>query len=475
MSRKNELVKNTFIISLGQFLPQLFNIILVPVVTEYLTTEQDGIYDFILTLVSLMLPIATLQIQSAAFRFLIEERGNFENCKKIISNIFFFTLATSVVVVIAFCGIYNSLSIIGRILLGIYLYADITYILFGQVIRGLADNKSFSVGAIILSATKTLFVVLALVVFKLEIEGVLFALMMGYIIASLYLVFKGKLYRYISIKCVSKKQLVPLIQYSWPMIPNNLSSWALKISDRLVITFFLGYEANAVYAAANNIPNILNVARGVLIMAWQENASIAVNDSDASAYYSKLFKEMYAMIAGVTALVIGFSPLLFKLLVKGDYADAFYQMPLLFLGVFYGCMSAFQGGIYIAHKRTQNVGMTTLLAALINIIVDLSLVNVIGIYAGSISTLVSYLALFIYRLIDVKKFQEMEYSYKHIIGIAVVLVVMCILGGFKSIPLYIINCALGIIFAYSINKDMIHGLIPKVINLVKSIFINITN
>lgn len=468
MSREKEFLKNTFIISLGQFLPQLFNLILIPLLTGYLTAEEYGTYDFILTIVSLLLPVATLQIQSAAFRFLIDERDNLEGCRRIISTIVYFTLIISSAAVFGFCFLYRSLSIMGRVLLGVYLYSDIFYILLGQVARGLADNKGFSAGAVLLSAVKTVCIVIALLVFEQGLEGVLLSFVIGYAIADVFLIIKGKVYKFISVRAFSRETLKELIQYSWPMVPNNLSNWVLRISDRLVITFFLGIEANAVYAAANNIPNIVNVAKGVVVMAWQENASIAVGDKDAAKYYSKVFEEMYALMAGITALLIGFSPVLFQLLIKGSYGDAYAQMPILFLGVFYGCMAAFQGGIYVAHKKTKSVGITTAAAAAINAAADLALVNTVGIYAGSISTLISYLVLFVFRLFDVRKFQEIRYSYKQIIGMSLLLVLMSVLGTYRSLWVCAANAVLGVGFAYEANKELVWKILTKGLEFIKA-------
>jgi len=457
MNRERELVKSTIIISIGQFLPQLFNLILIPVLTKNLLKQEYGTYDFILALVSLLLPIVTLQIQSAAFRFLIDVRGNVEECKKIISSIFFFTISVSFIVIVISYFAFPSLDRITRVILGFYLCADILYTVFGQALRGLADTVGFAIGAIILAAVKTIFVVLTLLVFQQGLKGVLLAIVIGYFMSDLFLFLKGKLYQYIAISSASKYTIKSLIQYSWPMIPNNLSSWILKISDRFIITLFLGVEANAVYAAANNIPGIINVAKGVVVMAWQENASIAVKDEDASNYFSKMFRTMFALIAGITALMIGFSPILFKLLIRGDYAAAYEQMPILYIGVFFGCISAFQGGIYIAHKKTKSVGITTLVAAIINLVIDIALVNLIGIYAGSISTLISYFVLFIYRLFDVKSFQEIQYSYKEIICLLGILITMSLMGMSRNICVSAINCLIGVVFACVINWDFLKG------------------
>lgn len=99
------------------------------------------------------------------------------------------------------------------------------------------------------------------------------------------------------------------------------------------------------------------------------------------------------------ALLIAVTPILFKLLINARYAEAYFQMPLLFFGVFFNFLTAYLGGIYVAFKKTKSVGVTTTIAALLNLLIDIAFVKVIGIYAASISTLVSYMFLFIYRTI----------------------------------------------------------------------------
>ena len=72
MGREKELVKNTIILSLGNFLPQLTSLITLPILTAFMTKTEFGTYDLINTVVSLLMPIITIRVESAAFRFMIE-------------------------------------------------------------------------------------------------------------------------------------------------------------------------------------------------------------------------------------------------------------------------------------------------------------------------------------------------------------------------------------------------------------------
>lgn len=64
-----------------------------------------------------------------------------------------------------------------------------------------------------------------------------------------------------------------------------------------------------------------------------------------------MFDQIFSLIIGGTALLIGFTPLMFKILIKGQYDEVYYKIPILIVGMFFCCMSSFQGGIYIAHKK----------------------------------------------------------------------------------------------------------------------------
>ena len=97
MSREKNLIKNTAILSLGTFVPKFITVFITPILTAKLTKAEYGSYDLVITLVALLLPATTLQISSAAFRFLIDQKDDNLKCKKIISSIFTFVVVTSVI------------------------------------------------------------------------------------------------------------------------------------------------------------------------------------------------------------------------------------------------------------------------------------------------------------------------------------------------------------------------------------------
>lgn len=467
MNREKSLVKNTIILSLGTYLPKLTTIITLPLLTGYLTQAEYGIYDLITTLVFLLLPALTLQIQSAAFRFLIACRTSEEEVKKIVTNIFAFTIPISM---IGLCITYFCLGDLGlqtKILMLLYFFSDIIYISCGQIARGLGKNFIYASGAVVVSVVNMLGVCIALLVLHGGLNGILVSMLASNLLGNLLIVTRVKLFDYFSISEISVSKIKELLAYSWPMVPNALSNWVLSLSDRLVILSFLGVESNAIYAVANKIPNLVKTFQGPFTSAWQENASLSVDDTDSKSYYSQIFDNINRIIIGLVAGFIAFTPILFKILIRGEYDAAYQQMSFLYIGMYFSCMAAFVGGIYIAHMKTKSVGITTLMAAVCNLVIDVATMKIIGLYAASISTLVAYALLFFFRLIDVQKFQPLEIKYSRLFAYLAIITAMSIMVAQRCLWLDLIDLIIGIVFAVTININLIKTIIAGIFHRKK--------
>lgn len=114
MDRNRILAKNTVLLGIGQFIPKVLAIIILPILTGYLSTEEYGVYDLILSVASLALPLMTLLIQQGAFRFLIADNNKKQ---EIVSSAFGFlillaTIWTVVLFVIITINIYDPILLI---------------------------------------------------------------------------------------------------------------------------------------------------------------------------------------------------------------------------------------------------------------------------------------------------------------------------------------------------------------------------
>ena len=465
--RSTELINSSIILAVGTFLPKLASFVILPILTAYLTKEEYGSYDLIVVLASLILPAATLQIQTAAFRCLIMAREKEEEKKRIITNIFLVMVPVSLVMLAIVYFLFPSDSVTLKVIVCIYFFADAIYGAMGQIARGLARNVDYSVGAIINSIGNVLFLLILVMKLSAGLKGAVFTLFAAYTLASLFIGYRIRIHRYFDLSAYDSGMIKKMLAYSWPMVPNAMSMWVMRASDRFVISIYMGVTANAVYAVANKVPSILTLAQNTFSLAWQENASVSVNDDNVGEYYSEMFRNIFDIMAGFMSFLIGGAPIIFSILIRGDYSEALNQIPVLLMAMLFFGLSSFMGGVYIAFLQTRSVGITTMVAAAINLIVDISTIRWIGLYAASGSTLVSYIALFLYRVVNVRNYITLAYDVKHMIFTFAVLAVQIYLYYMHSLPVTIVNMTFGAVFFILLNKRNLAVILRKLASKIK--------
>ncbi len=404
MSKGKVLAKNTAIVSIGKICTQLITFFLLPVYTAVLSNEEYGVVDLLNTLTSLLLPIATLQIEQGIFRYLIDCRENNKKQTKLITTVIRFMIIQSAVCIIIFLCvsplIHNEYKyfLMANLLMGIFSS------LLLQICRGLGDNATYAIGSFITGAITVLLNIIFIVVFHWGAYGMLGATAISNLLCSLYLLMKKKIYKYIKPKQYDKKILKEIIKYSVPLIPNMISWWIVSASDRTIISALIGIAQNGIYSAANKFSGVFTTLYSVFNLTWTESASINISSEDRDEFFSKILDFVIRFFGCLCLGTIAVMPFVFNILINEKFAEAYYQIPILILGSIFNILVSFLGSIYVAKKLTKEIAKTSIIAALVNIFVNIVLIKPIGLYAASISTVIAYASMFAYRWIDVKKY-----------------------------------------------------------------------
>lgn len=453
MSKGKDLAKNTAIVSIGKICTQLITFFLLPVYTAVLSNEEYGVVDLLNTLTSLLLPIATLQIEQGIFRYLLDCRENKEKQTTLITTVSKFILVQSAICILIFlCAspfIHNEYKyfLMANLLMGILSSISL------QICRGLGDNKTYAVGSFITGALTVILNVIFIVVFKWGAYGMLIATAISNLLCAIYVFVKKKIYKYIDIKQNDKKLLKDIIKYSVPLIPNMISWWIVSASDRTIISAVIGVAQNGIYSAANKFSGIFSTLYSVFNLTWTESASININSEDRDEFFSKIFDFIVRFFGSLCLGTIAVMPFVFGILVNEKFAESYYQIPILILGSVFNILVSFLGSVYVAKKLTKEIAKTSIIAAIINIVVNIALINQIGLYAASISTVIAYFAMFIYRWIDVKKYVSMKTNKTLIAVLSVSFLVAIITYYLKMKIISIVVLLAVIVIAIYINKD----------------------
>lgn len=465
-NKNQELIKNTLIIFVGRFCTQFISFLLIPIYTYNLSTADYGYVDVVQTYISLIIPILLLRLDSSIFRFLIDARKDKSEQKIIISNSAFFILIQNLLFIIIFfilnC-IFHFKYAFAILLNGILM--SISSILL-QMVRGIGKNIDYSIASIIAGISTIILNIIFIIGLGLDGSSILYATAIANLLCSLYLIFRNKTYKLINIKNVKKKKFKDMLKYSLPMIPDGLSWWIVNVSDRTIITFILGTAANGIYAISSKFSNILSSLYQIFNMSWQESASLHINDNDNSEFFTGVLDNIYRIFFTICVLLLVMMPFIFKIFIGEEYQSAILYIPPLLLGNLYNATANVLGGVYIAIKKTKYGARTTVMAAIINILINVILINKIGLFAASISTLISYIILTIYRYIDVQKYVKIKADSKLIVITTLYFIVCLIIYYYNNILFNVLSLLICILVSYILNKNNIkkinHRLLEKI-------------
>ena len=421
MGRKRNLIKTTFIILIGKICTQMISFFLLPLYTSYLISEDYGFVDLITTYVSLLVPLLSLQLEMAIFRYLIDARGNTNKQSKLISTNMICIFACVFLAIV----LLMTVNMIFQIKYIYYIIAIIAVNIisgnFMQISRGLGDNLSYSISSVISGAMTVIFNVLFIVVLNFGAKGMLIAMLIANFLCATYLLFKLKLYQYIHFSYFDKKICKKLFKYAIPLVPNGIAWWIMNALDRTIISILLNVSANGIYAVSNKFPSLVTSFFGIFNLAWSESASVSIHDDDKDSYFSSVCNDVLRIFSTFITLIIAVIPFVFPFLIKGEYVESYQYIPILLISSLFSLIASQYGSIYIAQKETKKIAITTFVSAIINVVSHLLLINFIGLYAAAISTAISYLIIMIYRHIDIQKYVKVTYSPKIVVVIMVML------------------------------------------------------
>ena len=469
MSKKKELAKNTIIIFAGKVSTQLISFLLLPLYTSYLVTEEYGFVDLITTYVTLIVPIITLELEMSVFRYLVDARKDREETKKVFSNNFLILLVSLLIFAIGYLIVTCFWKFDYRFLI----LFDIIICTFSgnflQIARGVGRTLDYAISCIITGVSTILLNILLIVVFRLGAFGMITAIAVANGLGALYLFIRLKMWQYVDFKKKDQKLIKEMYHYSIPLVPNGISWWIVNASDRTIITAILGTAANGIYAVSNKFPTILSSLLGIFNLSWSESAALYINSPDRDEFFSDISNTVTKLFTCLGVGMIACMPFVFPILVNSSYDEAYYYIPILVLGAVFNVIICLYSAVYIAKKMTKQVATTSILGAVINIVINIGLVHFIGLYAAALSTAISYFVMMVYRHYDLKKYMNITYEKGLLFKTICIFTFAIIIYYQRNIYLDIISLVVVVIYSVYMNKDFLRTSFVTVFSKLKSL------
>lgn len=404
MGRYRKLMSNSIVFTIGNFGSKLISFLMVPLYTYLLSTEEYGTVDLIVTTITLLVPLLTLELGQAALRYTIEYKEE-KTKKEILFNINLYLLVISLIIVLLSPVISRAFSSVA--ITGLFVLLLINHLfnnVYSQYLRGIGKTKEFAINGILTTLLTVVSNLLLLVKFKLGISGYLLSLVISMLGSNIYLLVKIREYLACDRKYINKQLMKLMLKYSVPMVPNSIMWWLISGLTKYFIVYYIGAAANGLYAIANKIPTIVSTITNIFTQAWQLSSFEEYESKDRDEFYSRVFNLYWVfMFTVASAILVVLKPVM-SFLVEDSYYESWVVIPNLLLSVLYQSFAGFLGTSYNAAKETKGTFTTSVYAGVISVVANFLLIPKFGIMGASIGSVLSFLGMFIARYFDTKKY-----------------------------------------------------------------------
>lgn len=430
MNKYQKLLNNTLIFAIGTFGSKLLSFILVRLYTGCMTTAQYGTADLLYQAANVIYPIVTLSMADALIRFGIDKA--YDNKK--IYTIALTTTAGGLAVLLLFTPLINSLEAFRGygLLLFVYCFFSSFKQLAASFVRARGLVKLFAIDGIFSTLIIVVSNLILLLKFDLGVTGYVCSIIISDALSLLGLVIISELYKFFDIKSLDKMLFKEIVKYSLPLVPTYILWWITSASDRYFVIAMVNSAENGIYSAAHKIPTLLLLVTTLFYQAWQMSAIENKDDSDLSGYYKQVYGAYSSLLfiaaAGLIMIAKPFTYILVDNDPEKNFVFGYHYTPILIIAMIFQCLCQFLSSIYNVRKKSVNSMVTSIVAAVVNIVLDILLIPRLGAYGAGIATMTAYFACFMVRVFDTRSYVKFDISWFRMIVNMIVVGYMAIVA-----------------------------------------------
>ncbi|MFA0411090.1 lipopolysaccharide biosynthesis protein [Vibrio splendidus] len=408
MSREIKLFKHTVIYAIGNFGSKAINILLLPFYTNVLTQAEYGSVDIVLITLILLAPLLSVNMGEAVFRFSVDKKYKKEqilNIGLLVSLIGLFIFALLVPIINIY---FNDIVMVGSfaVLLAVFVFQTV----LKQYVRALEKLNAYMISDFIQVVVFVALVVLFIGKYEMGVLGFIYAKIIALFVDLAFLFISGKAHRAFRFG-VNYTHGKEMLYFGAPLIPNSLMWWISNASDRYLLLSMVGLSSVGIYSVATKFPIILAQISTVFFKSWQTSAIDQDSAKDSSAYHTKVFNGYAVVLLLIASSILVVIKPLMMMLVSIDFYEAWKYTPFLLLGSVFSALAGFLGINYNVAKDTKKALFSTIVAAVINIILNIILIPYYSIMGASIATLISFSVLLAIRVYETPRYKDIKFNY----------------------------------------------------------------
>lgn len=405
---------------IANFVSMLVSLVAVKILTTILTTEEMGIAVNFVTLKALITIIVSCSLYVSIDKAILHFK-NQDN--QYLSSIYLFsclTICLFFLIYILFKSFINSIfniTTLLMILMFIFIFLENGYVLittYWNFKNKYIPNFVLSLLASPVAQLLSVLIVLYLATNKYmgRIIGLeLFMSIVG-IILGIILVSKAKGF-------FNKKYVKYGLSYSLPIMPHLISQIVLAQSDLLIINYYGLISCVGIYGIALTIATVLLTVFQQMLRPWSSWVYRRLHEHEENAIY---IKSKYLIIIALVLSVglMSVVPEFVVVILNKNYYDIVYILPILILGVYFQFMFILFYDILYYNKKTKSIMITSSLIAILNLVLNITLIPIFGYIVAAYTTALSYglMALcyyFLARKLNIQKIYNLKFIFVSLI------------------------------------------------------------
>lgn len=260
------------------------------------------------------------------------------------------------------------------------------------------------------------------------------------------------------------------LSFNVPLVAHYLSETLLNQTDRIMINAYLGSGEAGIYSVAYSAASLFTIFSSALNTAFVPWTYQKLRNKEYRAI-EKVGYIVLLFLAAVLSIMIMFAPEIVYFLAGSRYTGAVYLIPTLSASVFFGYMYQLFSRVELYYEKKSYTVISTITAALLNIVLNALWIPSFGYAAAGYSTLISHILFcvmhyFFFRKVSLECMDsEKIYDFKKLAAISVVVLLiagmMTMLYAYLILRLVIVACLL---IAMFLMRDRI----LEVIRIIKN-------
>lgn len=180
------------------------------------------------------------------------------------------------------------------------------------------------------------------------------------------------------------------LKYSIPIIPYGIGLVLLGTFDRIMINKMVGAEAVGIYSFAYNIFALVNVTSNSLDNVWSPWLFEQMNNKKYDIVKKQAIKYIFLMLI-FSSIVILVGPEIVKLIGAKEYWNASYCVIPIVAGGYFSFLCTLPISVEYFYEKTKFIATGTIIAGIVNIILNYIFIKKYGYIAAAYTTLITYM------------------------------------------------------------------------------------